>query len=215
MKLKLFAQIISFVFHPSLLPTFAFIYIIWSNPGLFAPLGSVATNKIVLIVAINTFLFPLITVFLMLKLGFIKSFFMEEKKERYLPYLATAIFYLWTLLYVWHQNDLQEISLNTFASKILTVIILGATISVFLLFLLNLFYKISMHTVGMGYFIGIALAMLPVSNYGLKIPFMIIILIAGLVGTARLSLGAHKPQEIYSGYLLGIICQLIAFIAMQ
>ena len=36
------------------------------------------------------------------------------------------------------------------------------------------------------------------------------VIIAGCLGWARLQLNAHRPLEIYSGFLLGIFCQLIA-----
>ena len=39
----------------------------------------------------------------------------------------------------------------------------------------------------------------------------IIILLAGAVGTSRLYLKAHKENEIYGGYIVGILAQLIAF----
>ena len=39
---------------------------------------------------------------------------------------------------------------------------------------------------------------------------LLCILLVGLVGTARLYLKEHKPQEIYSGYILGILGMMIA-----
>jgi membrane-associated phospholipid phosphatase len=39
----------------------------------------------------------------------------------------------------------------------------------------------------------------------LEFYLIITIFIAGLVGTARLILGAHKPFEIYMGFLTGLI----------
>jgi membrane-associated phospholipid phosphatase len=36
----------------------------------------------------------------------------------------------------------------------------------------------------------------------------VVLLIAGLTGTARLLREAHLPSEVYAGYLAGAICQL-------
>jgi len=44
-----------------------------------------------------------------------------------------------------------------------------------------------------------------------NIVLMIIMLAAGLVGTARLLLGAHKPDQIYGGYFIGMVSMLLAF----
>ncbi|MBK8663664.1 MAG: hypothetical protein IPN18_18460 [Ignavibacteriales bacterium] len=40
---------------------------------------------------------------------------------------------------------------------------------------------------------------------------LISIVIAGVVGSARLFLKAHTREQVYSGYLLGFLSQLIAF----
>ena len=84
-------------------------------------------------------------------------------------------------------------------------------LSVYLAFFLNIFLKVSMHTIGMGCLFAISLKMLSLSNYNLIIPFSCVILVAGLVASARMKLGAHDPPEIYGGFLAGIICQVIAF----
>ena len=39
---------------------------------------------------------------------------------------------------------------------------------------------------------------------------MLVALVAGLVGSARLWLRAHEPAEVYGGYLVGFGAQLIA-----
>jgi membrane-associated phospholipid phosphatase len=36
-------------------------------------------------------------------------------------------------------------------------------------------------------------------------------LVAGLIGVARLSLNAHKPGEIYVGFLVGVLAQWISY----
>ena len=37
-----------------------------------------------------------------------------------------------------------------------------------------------------------------------------VLLAAGLVGTARLALRAHEPMEVYGGFAVGVMAQLIA-----
>lgn len=70
--------------------------------------------------------------------------------------------------------------------------------------LINFKWKISIHMIGIGgltgVFIGLAI------NLSLNLTVMIgaFIALAGLVGFARLQLNAHKPSEIYAGYLIGV-----------
>jgi membrane-associated phospholipid phosphatase len=45
---------------------------------------------------------------------------------------------------------------------------------------------------------------------GLGVLLIIGVVIAGLVGTARLALGAHDKVQIYAGYLVGFLSQLVA-----
>ena len=40
---------------------------------------------------------------------------------------------------------------------------------------------------------------------------LFIVLLSGAVGTARLYLKAHNEQEIYGGYVVGILSQMIAY----
>ena len=92
----------------------------------------------------------------------------------------------------------------------LTAALLGASLSVFMSFFFNLFFKIRLHTVGVGNFIAIGLLLALSSGFNLEIPLMLIIIIAGLVGSARIYLKAHRSGEVYSGYMVGIMGQLIA-----
>jgi membrane-associated phospholipid phosphatase len=81
----------------------------------------------------------------------------------------------------------------------------SATVSLFFLSLATLKYNISLHAAGSGGLFGFLLAITlrlglfsPISLYGS-------VILAGLAGTARLKENAHKPAEIYLGYLAGFI----------
>lgn len=160
-------------------------------------------------------IFPLLTVVLLRALDFIKSFQMHEKQERILPLLISCLFYIWYFV------NLKD---NTVYPDSLRAIALGAAITVTSCFFINNFSKISLHSAAAGAFVfGVILlfiytntgyiALDNIINYRLSSIFVIFlsILLAGLVGTARLSLNAHKLDDLYGGYLVGIISQLAAF----
>jgi membrane-associated phospholipid phosphatase len=109
---------------------------------------------------------------------------------------------------------------NTFSRAIL-----GATIGLFLAFFINIFDKISAHTVGMGGILGFILLFLlqhgDVSIYfqsvnekiygiPLSLIFLFSIVLAGFVGSVRLFLKAHSASQVYAGYFIGLISQFIA-----
>ncbi len=67
-----------------------------------------------------------------------------------------------------------------------------------------------MHTTGMGGLIALMFIMSFTSTFDVAMPFMFILIIAGIVGTSRFILEAHNPAEVYGGYMLGFACQMIA-----
>ncbi len=82
---------------------------------------------------------------------------------------------------------------------------LAVFISVILASLINIRWKISLHMIGIGGLLGLlsALAYL----YGLHINWILMttILLAGIIGTARLYLNEHNPSQVYSGFMMGYV----------
>jgi membrane-associated phospholipid phosphatase len=85
----------------------------------------------------------------------------------------------------------------------------GALFTLLLGLLVNLFYKISLHTLAWG-----AAA---ASLSGLSIKMMLgipgivagTVLIAGLAAWARLKLNAHNPSQVYLGFIAGVTLIMI------
>jgi len=77
--------------------------------------------------------------------------------------------------------------------------------------LFNIKIKTSLHTLGIGGIIGFVMVM----SYEYRLNFNSLLaglfIIAGLIGVSRLALNAHRPKEIYIGFLLGLISQVISF----
>jgi hypothetical protein len=102
---------------------------------------------------------------------------------------------------------------------------LGTTIGLFACFLINLFFKISLHATGAGGFVGMVLITMWLYSYGafsiwlplvgvchisINLVLMVSVLLAGAVGSARLLLGAHTSKELYAGFVLGLLAQFVA-----
>ncbi len=80
-----------------------------------------------------------------------------------------------------------------------------------MIFMVNIFVKVSMHTTAAGGMLGLVIVLMIISPVNMAVPLFIALLIAGLVGTARLLLGAHKRGDVWLGYLIGIIVQVAAY----
>lgn len=78
--------------------------------------------------------------------------------------------------------------------------------------IINLWWKVSTHTAAIG---GVAGALLGFSVMFMFNPtwwFCLVILLAGMVGTARMVLRQHSLQQVVAGFLIGLVIALFAVI---
>lgn len=201
---RFFATIISYVFHPVFIPAMMTCVIYYFFKPDFVTLNN-TTPYWPGMVIINTILFPLLVVFLLKRLRFIGSVKMDEPRDRIIPLIATMIFYFWA----------YQVFKSLQAPPLLRVFYLGNFYGIIAVFMINIFFKISMHTAAAGGAVGIMLLILLYAGSSLLIPFIIVLAIAGIIGTARLQLGSHIPLEIWLGYFAGIISQLCAYLFLK
>ena len=177
--------------------------IIFNNGGYVTfSISSSLKYMIYGIVFLNTFIIPVVISMLLLKKGVISSLQMTTAHERRFPFLVTALFYFFTY-YILQKAPLPPI---------FYLIILGATLSVVITLIINLSWKISAHMVGIGGLLG---AVIGVSmRFMLDMQMLVIglIMCAGLIGFARLKLNEHEPGQVYWGFLLGLLCELLLIV---
>ncbi len=210
--LRFGAQLVSIVFHPLLMVTYMLVLLLLVNPYLFGYNHIASGDLLIIRVFFSTVVIPGLAVLMMKFLGLIQSLEMREREERIGPLIVTGMFYIWMFYNFYKNPELPEA---------FTIFMLGATLGLFVAFLINLFLKISLHAVGMGGLLGmVVITMLLYSydsfplldmNVHMVSLFMSVILACGLVGTARLILDAHKAVELYAGYIIGFSMQFIAF----
>ncbi len=204
--MKIIARLISYVFHPLLFPTYGLLLLLASNPNRFGPFGEKLHIVWLIIIFSLTFLFPAVWLLMMRKLEMIDSLNLETTKERIVPFIATATFYLWT---TWMFKSNVHLKIPT--DKLIFYMMLGSCLTIFLALVINIFMKISLHAMGAGNLLGLILPLIRISTYDLRFVFVALILIAGLIGASRLILKAHSEPEIFTGYLVGFMGQFIAF----
>ncbi|MCX6278102.1 MAG: hypothetical protein NT004_08390 [Bacteroidetes bacterium] len=194
MEIKI-ARMISYIFHPLLTP--CYILILLLNINSIASLSVPFSYKLTLtgVVLVLTVLLPLLFTWLLMKVQYITSLFMTTKEERVYPILSIAIFYYVTYYL------LKEVHI----SAIFSYYMLGATLVAILALIINFYSKISLHTLAIGSFTGLFLGLS--LNFGINFTPEIItgILLAGIIGFARLKSNAHKPSDVYYGFLAGTV----------
>lgn len=188
--LKKIFQLISYLSHPLLIPTYVLFILMTVNPYLFgvnepltigrffssfflrftegaAALDSKPELKALILLTLSvffiTFVLPVVSMLMMKSLGLVQSLEMQERKERIIPLVLTGIFYLWLFYNFYKRYDMHPAY---------TSFILGATIALFIAFFINNFIKISLHATGMGgltAFIALAMWMFTDSKFNVQL----------------------------------------------
>lgn len=194
MELKI-AKIVSVLFHPLLIPTYTTLFLFNLNSYIAFQIPYEAKLLILGMIAITTFFFPVLFILIMKRRGMIKSLHMESREERLYPFVITAIFYFLTYQMI---RQLQ-------ISDVYKLFMLGSAILIIISLTVNFVMKISIHMVGIGGLMGTLIGLSLHINLDLISSIIIAILIAGIVGFSRLKLAAHKPIQVYTGFLTGAL----------
>ena len=203
-KFNSFSRILSYILHPLLIPTIATTAIMF-RPDLYT-INLPFALKIWFLgyVFVFTIVIPASAIFILQKLNAISSIEQHHRSERTIPLLISSSSYM-AMLYLVKSTGVPPIFLY---------ILYSATIALLAGLLINLFYKISLHTLGWA---ALATTLTGIS-LSLGVPLLLYItlsvLLAGLTGYIRLKENAHNQTQVYLGYLAGVaVIGLIIFLA--
>src|SRR5580704_1059810 len=87
------AKILSYLLHPVLMPSYAVLLIFRISSYYSTIVSHDLKQRIFIIVAVDTLAIPVAFVYLMYLRGIVKSFEMNDKSERILPFIVTSICY--------------------------------------------------------------------------------------------------------------------------
>ena len=195
------SRFISIVLHPIFMPLLVFYLTLKSIPSI----GFAISQYLGFIYGIMiccTILFPLLTLFFLIKKGRASSLEMSNHKERSLPLFITVI---WMLLGLYMLNNIL------FYAPILKAEIIGAILIILFAAIISKFWKISLHLLAIGGVVGIFIALQLIEGGFLCLLF-IFLLLSGILGVARIAQKAHNHTQIYAGFLLGVSVGLITLL---
>ncbi len=196
------AQVFAVLLHPLFIPGVVAAWILLLHPIHIILLPEGTRVRLLAMVLLNTVFFPALVVFLLWRLGFISGIQLKGQKERITPLIISIIFYFWA----WNvSRNLEDVP------QALIQWLLGVFLCSCAAMFTNIFMKISLHTLAMGSLMVFSLLMLLHDPYWPHWMLHLSILLAGISGTARLLREAHRPGEVYAGYLAGAMCQLAAW----
>ncbi len=211
------ANVISYVCHPVFFSLAMAIVLYKLSPSDFVGTPPQMVIRWFITIGYTTLFFPLFSILLMKKLDFISSFSMPTARERTIPLMATMIFYFWATHTFNSMGIATQLNPNPgpVPPLIYKVLLLGNFWGIIALFMVNIFTKISLHTAAAGAMIGIILVLMLNGHVNMAIPLFVAIILAGLIGSARLILGAHQRGDVWLGYIIGILVQLAAYVYMR
>jgi hypothetical protein len=200
--MRMFAHMLSVVFHPLFIPTYIFLLLMQVVPYEFAGITPWELTLRLFSVFWWTAFVPAFAIFLLKQLQFIDSILLLTQRERIIPFVLVMLFYWWQYYLSRHFTD-QPIVLRFFY--------LGIFLSTVVGLIVNNYMKISLH----GMAAGGAIAAITLFSWHYALPFWGFIFgttfLAGLVASARLLISDHSRREVYTGLVSGILCQLLAY----
>ena len=161
--------------------------------------------RISVIVFLFSFIFPVLNIYILVKLKRIPDIILSNQHDRTFPYFITALFYFGLFYLLMDINIWNSVKL----------FIIGGGVAILFSTLINLKYKISAHMVGLGGVLGVLISVSWLIKFDMTPYYIITIIIAGIVAFARLLLNEHKPAQLYLGLFLGLIVQTSQFFGLQ
>lgn len=190
------ALALSVIFQPLAVPSIIILVLFYVVPEATAvPQG--AKWSILLLISLTTFFIPLLGLIGMRMTTTIRCFQMPDKKERIMPFSLIAGFYVMTSSFFYIKLNVDSLLVGTMGM---------ITACLILLTIITVFWKISAHATGLsGLLAVISVLHLKYHSTDLLYPLIFSLLLCGAVGSARLYLDAHKPSEVYGGFVLGYV----------
>lgn len=204
-SVDLAANIISWVLVPLLIPTYAMVLIFQQSVLFFIPFGmKLAFTGIIFGV---TALIPMLMVLLLKKLGYVEDLGLNGRKERLIPYLIMILSYSFCGFYMGQKGAPDWVSMFFY----------GGALAAFINMVVNFRWKISAHAAAMG---GIIALLISISKDGIGHPDLVwllaaTVLLAGLLGAARVWLGRHTVMQVLCGTAVGFLSVFLLCLYQQ
>jgi hypothetical protein len=205
------AHFISWMFLPFVVPVYGLYITLYTAAE---PIGISEVNmydlpvevkeKIISVFIIISVIAPAISFYSLKKSGLISSIEMDKREERYIPIMIMIIYCLLIVAFF-----IYKVPDSIVLPHYLISLPLSGAIIAGLFAYLNKFYKLSLHTGGMGILVGYLVAFNANHLYSDPTFVVIAIIISGFVASARLFLQKHNLKEVFFGWIIAVLISFI------
>lgn len=190
------SRIISVVLHPFIIPTLAVVLLLF-GPTFMAQLQLPIQVNLFLIgvVILYTLLLPLFSIGVLRWFKLIPDTALRTPRERILPMAVLIVCY--------------GLCIVTLGDKsyafLITRFLIAALCCLIVTFVINFYWKISLHMTAMGGMLGMIFVLCYTGLAHLQYGLILGLLLAGGLGSARLYLGSHNIGQVAAGTACGIL----------
>lgn len=190
------AQILSDVFSPLLIPTYATALAMWVTPLRSVP----ESNRLIvtILVGVITGLIPLLAIAVLIRTGKVSDRALSRRDQRAMPMVIGVACYVGAALFVGSLG----------APLWLRMFFWGAGAATIIAMLVTFKWKISAHTTAIGGLVGMMMwfATSGLADVNVMIMLSVGIVLAGAMASARLALNRHTLAQVLAGLALGFAC---------
>lgn len=194
------ARIISLVFRPSYYPTVAFAVLLTVTYLSLLPWSF--KLWLLAVVYLFTVLIPWVGVMLYRRAHGWSTAELSRRHRRFVPYLLHIVSYLCCF------SIIENVHMPAFAGALIVASLMlqcGCTI-------INIWWKISMHSAAAGAAVGALVAYSLLLNYNPVWWLCLLLLLSGCVMSSRMVLLQHTLAQVLAGFAYGILCGFVGII---
>lgn len=190
------AQLLSDVCSPILIPTYATTLTMWVTPLRAVP----ERHRVIAIILIFiiTGLIPVVCISVLIKLGMVSDRAVSNRRQRFIPMTVATVCYFAAGIFMGSLG----------APWWMRMFFYGAALATIIDCIISFWWKISAHTTSVGGLVGMMLwlAVTDIADVNTMIMLSVGILLCGAMCTARLVLHRHTMAQTLAGLGVGIGC---------
>jgi len=194
------ARTLSLVFNPFYLPLVGLIILFWCSYMKFYPL--MYKISVLFLVYLFTILVPTYLIRLHNTYHGKKLFELRQRERRMVPYIISIISYF-TCYYLMDYFHIPHF---------ISTILVGALVVQIICAIINIWWKISTHSAGIGAVTGALIVFSFAFGFYLLWWLSLTLIVSGLVGSSRLILRQHTLAQVVVGYVVGLITTMFVII---
>lgn len=195
------SKVISYLLHPFVVPLYL-IMALFGTGNIPLYVSAPMERYLYGLIFVSTLCIPAMAIIILRLFRIIPDYSLATRRERILPLFVVALCYG---MCGWVLKDVQMVFL-------LRRCIFAAMGCVIFAFAVNLFWQVSLHMTAIGGVIGIVSILMYGGYVKLVWVLCVTILLAGLLGSARLYLGKHNLAQIAVGFFGGFMVAVLVLL---